>query len=207
MEMIDELKLDLACGDSKAVGYKGVDISDYEAVDYVMDLQQFPWNIKDESADEVRCSYYIEHIKHDNVALDLVNIVNESNDFAEFKDKLNKEEFTNSQDGMIKFINEVYRILKPGGKLTLIAPYYSSMRAFGDPTHVRYIADFSFYYFNKEWRDINKLSHYGINCDFDLTYSYHITNEMTLKSDEVRKIAFNNDLNVIDDIIVELIKR
>ena len=205
--MINELKLDLASGDNKLEGYKGIDISDCNSVDYVMDLQSFPWDIKSESAEEINCSHYIEHIKHDNVALDLAKIVNESNDFAEFKKNINNDSFINSQDGLIKFINEVYRILKPGGKLRLVAPYYSSMRAFGDPTHVRYIADFSFYYFNKEWRDTNKLSHYGINCDFDITYSYHITNEMTLKSEEVRKKSFANDLNVIDDIIVELIKR
>lgn len=182
-KLINQSRIDLACGDNKIPGFFGIDIAKTESVDHVMNLQQYPWDIESESADEINCSHYIEHIPHD---------INNPND---------------KRDGLIQFMDECYRILKPGGKLLLSAPYYTSMRAYGDPTHTRYMADFSFLYYNKEWRDNNKLSHYGIKCDFDIKYSYHITNEMTLKSEEVRSKAFLHDWNVIDDIIVELIKR
>ena len=177
------MKLDIACGGSKkGEDWIGVDIANVQGVDIVHDLNQYPWPFEDNSIDEIHCSHYIEHIPHD--------VKNEDN-----------------RDGLIQFMDECYRILKPKGKMKIIAPYYSSMRAYGDPTHVRFISDMTFWYYNKEWRDSNKLSHYNINCDFDIKYSYYITNELTLKAKEVRDEMFKRNLNVIDDIMAELIKR
>lgn len=205
--MINELKLDLACGKNKREGYVGLDIAKIDQVDHVVDLQIFPWPIESESAEEVNCSHYIEHIKHDNVALDLKLLLDQCDSFEDFKEKVNNPDFLAPQDGFIKFINEVYRILKPGGKVHMVAPYYTSMRAFGDPTHVRHISDSSFWYLDKEWMKKANIEHYGIKCDFEVKLSYYIPNEMTLKSEHVRQNAFVHDWNSIDDLLIELIKR
>lgn len=205
--MINELKLDLACGNNKREGFVGIDIAETEAVDHIVDLRVFPWPIESESAEEINCSHYIEHIKHDNVALDLKQILDKSNSFEEFKENINSEDFLAPKDGFIKFINEVYRILKPGGKVNLVAPYWSSVRFVGDPTHVRPIGESTLWYLDKEWRTNNNLEHYGINCDFAVRLSYWVSNEMTLKSEQVRQKAFTSDLNAIEDIIIELTKR
>jgi predicted SAM-dependent methyltransferase len=176
-------KVDLACGQNKkGEDWIGVDISKNSCVDIVHDLNKYPWPFEDNSVDEIHCSHYVEHIPHD----------------IESEDK---------RDGLIQFMDEVYRILKPGGKMTIIAPYYTSIRAFGDPTHRRFICDWTFYYYSKEWRDNNKLDHYGIKSDFDITLEYYITNELTLKSEEIRNRAFKHDWNAIDDIIAKLIKK
>jgi len=196
--MINELKLDLACGDNKKEGFKGIDIANLPEVDYVVDLQVYPWPIESNSVEEIHCGHYIEHIPHVNIK----GVLKESNSFEEFKEKL-----LQSKDGLIEFFNEVYRILKPGGKATMVAPYYTSERAYGDPTHVRSINDFMCYYLTKDWVKVNKLEHYGIECDFDVKLSYFITNEMTLKSEEIRMKAFQHDWNVIMDIIIELTKK
>jgi len=181
--MDEQVKVDLACGNSKkGEDWIGVDYKDVPGVDVVHNLTQYPWPFKDNSVDEIHCSHYIEHIPHD----------------VQGEDK---------RDGLIQFMDEIYRILKPGGKAVFIAPYYSSMRAFGDPTHVRYISDWTFYYYNKEWRDTNKLDHYGIKCDFDVVMSYYITNDLTLKSKEVRDKLIKENLNAVDDIMAELTKR
>lgn len=205
--MINELKLDLACGQIKKEGFFGIDIVKTEAADAVVDLQKYPWPIESDSAEEVHCAHYIEHIKHDNVHIDLQEVLEKSNTFEEFKENILKPEFARPTDGFIKFMNELNRIVKKGGKVSLHAPYYASMRAFGDPTHTRYIADFSAYYFNKEWREKVGLGHMDIDCDFDVKFSYLITNDMTLKSEEVRNKAFKEDWNVIDDIYIDLTKR
>lgn len=193
------VKVDLACGNNKkSKEYIGIDIAETDSVDFVVDLQQYPWPIEDGSVDEINISHYIEHIPH----LDIIGIVKNSNSFEEFKQGL-----INSKDGFIEFFNEINRILKSGGKIYINSPYYTSIRAYGDPTHTRYLGEWSFFYLNKEWRDSNKLTHYNIECDFDFKYSYYITNDISLKSEEVRNKAFLHDWNVIEDLIVELTKK
>ncbi len=176
------MKLDLGVGDNKREGYIGVDIVETSSTDVVHDLNVYPWPFEDGSVDEIHCSHYVEHIPHD----------------------VNNED---KRDGLIQFMDEVYRILKPEGKINIVAPYYKNERAFGDPTHRRYIGDLSFLYWNKEWRDTNKLSHYGILCDFDIKLSYMIDNDLTLKAQELRTEAIKKEWNAVQDIMVEMTKR
>jgi len=108
---------------------------------------------------------------------------------------------------LIKFMDEVYRILVPGGKIKVVAPYYMSIRCWQDPTHKRAISEATFLYFNKNWRDMNKLDHYGIKSDFDFTYGYDISNDWVTRSQEARDFAMRHYYNVINDIHVVLTKR
>jgi predicted SAM-dependent methyltransferase len=179
---MNKVKIDVACGNNKKDGFLGIDIANTPSVDIVHDLNQYLWPIESNTVDEIYCSHYVEHIPH--------NVNN-----------------GNSQDGLIQFMNELYRIMKPGATAIITAPYYTSIRAFGDPTHVRFICDWTFNYYDQDWLEANKLAHYGITANFKNTISYYVTNEMILKSEEVRNNAFKKDWNVIDDIIVELIKK
>ena len=176
------MKIDLACGDAKKEGFIGVDLVETSSTDVVHNLNVYPWPFEDNSVDEVFCSHYVEHIPHD----------------------INGED---KRDGFIQFMDEVYRILKPEGKIEIVAPYYKHERAFGDPTHRRYIGDLSFLYWNKQWRDDNRLSHYGILCDFDIHLSYLIDNDLTLKAKELRDEAIKKEWNAVQDIMVEMVKR
>lgn len=108
---------------------------------------------------------------------------------------------------LIGFMDEIYRIAKKGCKVTVIAPYYSSMRAVQDPTHVRSICEASFLYYNKQWREANKLDHYGIKSDFDFQYGYMLSPEWASRAQEARDFAIKHYINVINDIQVTLTKR
>jgi SAM-dependent methyltransferase len=108
---------------------------------------------------------------------------------------------------LIKFMDEVYRILKPGCKITISAPYYNSIRAWQDPTHTRVISEATFLYFNKGWRVQNKLDHYPIKSDFDFSYGYNISAEWMGRAEEARGFAIRHYTNVVDDIQVILIKK
>jgi SAM-dependent methyltransferase len=44
-------------------------------------------------------------------------------------------------------VTELHRILKPGGVIYVEAPYFSSVHAYTDPTHVRFFTSRSFDYF------------------------------------------------------------
>ena len=108
---------------------------------------------------------------------------------------------------LIKFVDEIHRIMKQGAKATIIAPYYANMRSIQDPTHVRSICEATFLYFNKGWRDSQKLDHYGIKSDFDFTYGYNVAPEWANRSEEARVFAMRHYINVINDIHVILTKR
>lgn len=108
---------------------------------------------------------------------------------------------------LMKFMNECQRIMKQGAKLTILAPYYSSMRCWQDPTHVRAISEASFLYYNKEWRVSNLLDHYPINADFDFNYGYVMTPDWANRSEEARNFAIRHYNNVISDIQVTMTKK
>lgn len=108
----------------------------------------------------------------------------------------------------MRFMDECYRMLVKGGKLTILVPYYASMRAVQDPTHKwPPISESSFLYFNKGWREQNKLDHYPIKCDFDFSYGYMLDPNWASRSDESRYFATKQYINVVNDIQVVLIRR
>jgi predicted SAM-dependent methyltransferase len=115
--------------------------------------------------------------------------------------------FVEHADSLIDFFNEAYRILVPGGAMVVIAPYYSSVRCWQDPTHKNAISEASFLYYNKQWREQNGLSHYPIFADFDFTYGYNYDPFWAMKNEEARAFAQKYYINVIQDIYVTLIKR
>jgi predicted SAM-dependent methyltransferase len=108
---------------------------------------------------------------------------------------------------LIAFMNELGRILIPGGTAQIIAPYYTSMRAWQDPTHVRAISEATFLYFNKDWRVSQKLDHYPITCDFDYSYGYAMAPEWAVRSQEARDFAIRHYWNVVNDLHVTLTRK
>src|SRR5450631_2289176 len=67
-----------------------------------------------------------------------------------------------------KFMDEVWRVLKPGGRAAFITPYWASQRAIQDITHEWPPVCEAFYaYLNEAWRIINGLTHYEVSCNFD----------------------------------------
>jgi SAM-dependent methyltransferase len=108
---------------------------------------------------------------------------------------------------LIAFMNELYRIMAPGATALIRAPYYNSMRAWQDPTHTRAISDATFLYYNKGWREANKLDHYPITCDFDYSYGYDFTPDWAMRSEEAKAFAVRHYTNVVMDIQAVLKKK
>jgi predicted SAM-dependent methyltransferase len=177
------LRIDMGCGQNCKIGedgvkFTGVDYVKCQGVDIVHDLTKFPYPFKDNSADEIFASHFVEH--------------------------LTGEDF-------IKFMDEAHRILKPGAKMELIHPYCFSARAFQDPTHKTFIPAERYMYFDKNWRQINKLDHYPIKSDYEyqvfVTYHGDKGENWTLKAEEARNYAMGHYVNVVADLIVHLKKR
>lgn len=53
-------------------------------------------------------------------------------------------------DNIIKVMEEIFRISKPNAELDIRVPHFSSMHAYGDPTHKHFFNTLSFDYFTGE---------------------------------------------------------
>jgi len=50
--------------------------------------------------------------------------------------------------GFIKFMNEVWRIMQPGGQFAIVMPYATSPGMYQDPTHCNFCNEITWYYFD-----------------------------------------------------------
>lgn len=182
MVEVETFKLDLACGQNKREGFVGVDESG--DADIIHDLFSFPYPFDDGSIDEIHCSHFIEHLPMEYVMQN-----------------------GRRKDMLFAFIDECYRILKQGGKATLIFPCATSTRAFQDPTHRRFIPQATAYYFNKEWRTVNKLDHYNVDCDFDFQIGEAVNGNVSVRSMDYQNFAKQNYWNAVDDLYFVLTKK
>ena len=109
-----------------------------------------------------------------------------------------------------KFMDELYRIMVPGAKAQFVTPYYTSVRATQDFTHEwPPVSENSYLYFNKGWREQNKLTHghYALKCDFDFSYGFAVNASWSARNDEARSFAVRNYVNAVDDLHVTLVSR
>lgn len=116
----------------------------------------------------------------------------------------------------VQFVNELYRVLVPGGKCTMIAPHWSSSRAYGDFTHQwPPIGEFWFYYLSRKWRlddgnaphcDI-KHSQHGYTCDFECTWGYGMHPALVTRNTEYQQHALNFFKEAVQDIHATLTKK
>lgn len=105
------------------------------------------------------------------------------------------------------FLDELWRVLVAAGKATIIVPYWSNARAVQDPySEWPPIVEQSFLYFNKDWREQNKLP-YKFKCDFDFQYGYTLDPETGMKTDDARPFWVKHYVNAVQDLQVVLTKR
>ena len=69
-----------------------------------------------------------------------------------------------------QFWVELYRVLKPDAVLQFECPYYSSVWAWADPTHVRAISEYTFLYLNQDAykAEGSAIPDFRPRCDFVL---------------------------------------
>jgi len=106
-----------------------------------------------------------------------------------------------------KFMDEIYRILKVGGKVAISVPYWNSAMGVHD---FRYewpsLTEQSFLIFNKEWRENNKKG-LELKSDFDFTYGYSAEPEITTKADDARAFSLKYYCNSVQALHLMLTKR
>lgn len=110
--------------------------------------------------------------------------------------------------------NDLFRVMKPGAKMTMIVPHWGSSRAYGDPTHQwPPIGEMWFYYLKREWR-MSQAPHtdksnwpQGYDCDFDATWGYSMHPSLAVRNAEYQQFAMNFYREGAQDIVATLTRR
>lgn len=121
------------------------------------------------------------------------------------------EHFTGSQ--RVHFFNELYRVLKPAAKCTIITPHWASCRAYGDPTHKwPPVSEFLWYYLKRDWRltqaphtDIQH-SKDGFSCNFEVTWGYGLEPNVANRNQEYQQMAIQYYKEACTDMVATLTK-
>lgn len=176
------IKFDIACGNNLQKGFIGIDITKKGTQAKIEhNVLTYPWPIGDNMVDELWCSHFVEHIPHGN---------------------------NGYNDPFWDFFNEAYRILKPNGIFRILTPYFTSVRAFQDPTHQRFISEMTYLYLDEDWRKMNKLEHYPIHAKFKVEKLDHsVSQEFVGRAQEAVQYAAQHSWNVIDDLLCTLRKK
>lgn len=187
VEATKVVKLNIGSGPTKMDGYLSVDIFPFDGkVDVVTDLRFGPWPWEDNSVDEVHCSHFLEHLTN-------------------FGDKWER----------VLFFNELARILKPGGKATIIFPHWCSTRYYGDPTHKEPFSEMGFYYLSREWRKVNAPhceatiapGPQSYTCDLEASWGYSMHQAIMPRNSEYQQQAMQWYKEAVQDIIATIKKK
>jgi hypothetical protein len=183
--MSEELRLDFGCGPNKRPGFKGVDAIAFPGVDVVMDVRKMPWPWVDNSVEEVHSSHFVEHLWN-----------------------------TDERPERVAFVNELYRVLRMGGKATIICPHWASCRAYGDFTHgYPAVSEFWLFYLDANWRAANaphndiKWNPKGYSCNFNAVWGYSLEPGVSLRNQEYQQFAMTYYKEAAQDIIITLTKQ
>ena len=144
------VRIDVGCGANPIPGFIGMDIRDVPGVDIIVDLEKFPWPVPNEVASTVACSHVLEHIvpqKVDARVVCLIDLLKKKKILtdAEIKTAIGDYKFEST---FIRFMDEVWRILKPGGEFLIRVPYAGTIGYYQDPTHVNMLTEATFMYFD-----------------------------------------------------------
>lgn len=134
-------RLNLGCGDDVRPGWHNVDVAALPGVD-VCDLFALPWSLPSEHYDLVEASHFLEHIPHHMTG--------------------------STRDGLVRVMEELHRILRPGGELRVKTPdWRHEIACLSDPTHTRVITPRTWTYFEP----VSRLNYYS-SARFDLVEHY-----------------------------------
>lgn len=203
------MKLDIGCGKNKQPGYHGVDRIAFDGVDTVLDVvargpiyATITNGLGQQLNQEIPSGRY-EPWPWSDSSVDEAY----SSHFVEHLD----------QQERCHFFNELWRVLKPDAKVTIIVPHWSNARAYGDPTHKwPAISEWFFLYLNKGWRDANAPHTDAANLDWGYSCNFEggagtsfdpNRDDIRGRNDEAVRYALRNFINANQDAQATLIAK
>lgn len=148
------IRLDIGCGDNKQQGFVGMDIRPGKQVDIVHDVEKFPWPLPDECTIIAMASHLLEHIEPHNTDSRTRGLIKLLSDKKLISEEEIAEYIGEPDPGPIfmRFMDEVWRIMKPGGQFMFTVPYAGSAGFWQDPTHCNGINQNTMIYFDPDYQ-------------------------------------------------------
>lgn len=146
------VRIHLGCNQHPREGYINVDIEPFKGVDVVADLEK-PWPWPDSHADEIVCADLPEHLRMwwDEPDPDEIEVaeqhLNSGKALEACAALMHAIRNPKRHYGIIHFMNEAHRVLKPGGRLDALIPSTDGRGWAQDPTHVSYWNENSLLYY------------------------------------------------------------
>lgn len=150
LESKSGIRLDIGCGANKNAGFVGIDLLPLEGVDIVHNIELTPWPLPNDCVLTAVASHLFEHISPsppDARVEPLVRLLIYKGVFTE-EEAHNHRLLGNSGATFMRVIDEVWRIMKPGGQLAFVVPYAESHGMYQDPTHCNFINETTMCYFD-----------------------------------------------------------
>ncbi len=108
----------------------------------------------------------------------------------------------------VHFANELFRVLKVGGKAQLVLPHWCSARALGDLSFAfPPVTEAWFPHLNREWRKTQAPWGKAYRCDFDHTLGYGLHPAIVNRNQEYQQHAVTFWKEAAQELIVTLTKR
>jgi SAM-dependent methyltransferase len=109
----------------------------------------------------------------------------------------------------VHFTNELYRILKPGAKATIITPYWAACKGYGDTsTCWPPVSEAWYARLNKVWREAQDYDDPdGYTCDFEHTIGYGLHQAIVPRNLEYQQHAVMFYKEAVQDLIANLMKK
>lgn len=105
------------------------------------------------------------------------------------------------------FFTGLYDAMEDEAVAVLVTPYWSSVRAFQDPTHKQAISEARYQYLSRKWREANGLNHYLDldEVDFEaLGFIHHMHPDFAHLGEAQKAYHIAHTLNAVNDIVAVL---
>lgn len=191
---VKPLRLDFGCGPNKlkeaGKEFLGVDSIAFPGVDVVLDLTAKESSVQNA---DFSVTHTYKAWPWESGSVDEVHA-------SHFLEHLEPKE-------RIHFVNELYRILKPGGQARIIVPHWCSTRAMGDLTHSAHpVVEMWFYYLDANWRKNNAQHNDFYTCHFNCSWGYSLHQSLLVRNQEYQNFALANFKEAAQDLICTFTK-
>lgn len=145
--------LDIGCGGNKyRPDFVGMDMRDIPGVvDIVHNVLDFPWPLPDECVVTAVCSHLVEHIPPhppDSRLVSFVQLMIDKGAITEEEAQDYLGDWRDTTPRFVRFMNEVWRVMKPDGQFAITCPHGYSMGQLQDPSHINANNETTWAYFD-----------------------------------------------------------